>query len=283
LRARRFVREQEAAGQFGCHYGQPLMSARGANNRPGVKIVLRIREEAVETVTRGPPGLQRQIAVGIVDRSLFMSLETLVPALVNHYGLWLLAVIVGLESAGVPLPGETTLVATALYAGATGRLHIASVVIAAAAGAIVGDNIGYWIGRRFGHPWILRHQSTLHLTPRRLKLGQYLFFRHGGKVVFFGRFVALLRALSGLLAGINGMPWKRFLFFNAAGGAAWASVFAFSAYIFGRQLTDTLRAAGLLLAVAAAVLVVIGLIVVRRHEERWADVAERALPEPLRP
>jgi membrane protein DedA with SNARE-associated domain len=259
------------------------MAARSARNRPGVKIVLRIREEAVETVTRGPPGLQRQIAVGIVDRSLLMSLETLIPALVNHYGLWLLAVIVGLESAGLPLPGETTLVATALYAGATGRLHIASVVIAAAAGAMAGDNIGYWIGRRVGYPWILRHQSKLHLTPRRLKLGQYLFYRHGGKVVFFGRFVALLRALAGLLAGINGMPWQRFLFFNAAGGALWASVFGFGAYLFGRQLTDMLKAAGVLLAIAAAVLVVIGLIVVRRHEERWADVAERALPEALQP
>jgi len=212
-----------------------------------------------------------------------MSLENQIVQLVSTYGIWLVAVVIGLESMGIPLPGETTLVAAALYAGATGRVNIFLVVIAAAAGAIAGDNIGYWIGRRFGYPWILDHQSRLHLTPRRLKLGQYLFLRHGGKVVFFGRFVAVLRALAALLAGINRMDWKRFLVFNATGGILWASVYGFGAFLFGRRLTNTLSSVGFLLAGAAIVLVVVGLIVARRHERRWADKAERALPGPLQP
>jgi membrane protein DedA with SNARE-associated domain len=211
-----------------------------------------------------------------------VSFETQLAHLAATYGLWFVAVIIGLESAGIPLPGETTLVATALYAGATGRLNIVLVVTAALAGAILGDNLGFWIGRRFGYPWLLRHQSALHLTPRRMKLGQYLFLRHGGKVVFFGRFVAVLRALAGLLAGINCMEWRRFLFFNALGGILWASVFGFGAYSFGRTLTNTLASAGIVFAVTAAGLVLIGLIVVRKHEERWADEAERALPGQLR-
>jgi membrane protein DedA with SNARE-associated domain len=212
-----------------------------------------------------------------------MSLENQIAQLVSTYGLWLVAVVIGLESMGIPLPGETTLVAAALYVGATGRVNIFFVVMAAAAGAIIGDNIGYWIGRRFGYPWIVRHQSTLHLTPRRLKLGQYLFLRHGGKVVFFGRFVAILRALAALLAGINRMDWTRFLVFNATGGIVWTSVYGFGAFLFGRRLTNTLSSVGFLLAGAAVVLVVVGLIVVRRHERRWADKAERALPGPLQP
>jgi membrane protein DedA with SNARE-associated domain len=204
-----------------------------------------------------------------------------IASLVVNDGPWLLAVVIGLESAGIPLPGETSLVAAALYAGTTGQLNIALVVFVAAAGAIVGDNIGYWIGRRFGYRWILRHQSTLRLTPRRLKLGQYLFVRHGGKVVFFGRFVAVLRALAGLLAGMNCMAWRRFLVANAIGGVVWASVYGFGAYVFGRELANTLTSVGILFAGVAALLVVAGLIVVRKNEARWADAAERALPGSL--
>ena len=123
----------------------------------------------------------------------------------------------------------------------------------------------------------------LHLTPRRLKLGQYLFRRHGGKVVFFGRFVAVLRAFAGLLAGINRMEWAQFLFFNAAGAIVWTSVYGLGAYFFGRKLTNMLSSFGFLLAGGAAVLVIVGWLVVRKHEDRWADEAERALPGPLQP
>jgi membrane protein DedA with SNARE-associated domain len=203
--------------------------------------------------------------------------------LIASYGSWVVAVGIGLESMGVPLPGETLLVSAALYAGSTGRLSIVGVVIAAAAGAILGDNLGFWIGRDVGYRWLLRRGSLLHLSPGRLKIGQYLFRRHGGKVVFFGRFVAILRALAAFLAGINCMPWRRFLFFNAAGGVLWAAAYGFGAYAFGEALTRIAGPLGIMVVVAAAACVAAGWIFVRKHEARLQAEADRALPGPLRP
>jgi membrane protein DedA with SNARE-associated domain len=200
-----------------------------------------------------------------------VSLDGQLQHLVATYGAWLVGGIVGLESIGIPLPGETTLITAALYAGTTGRLSIMSVVLAAAAGAIVGDNIGFWIGRTLGYPWVVRHQSALRLTPQRLRLGQYLFERHGGKVVFFGRFVTVLRAFAALLAGLNRMQWQRFLLFNIAGGIIWATAFGGGAYAFGNQLTNVLAETSVFLSVAAAILVVIGMVLARRFERGLGD------------
>ena len=121
------------------------------------------------------------------------------------HGFLIVPVLVGIESMGIPAPGETALVTAAIFAGTTHRLNIALVIALAAAGAIVGDNIGYALGRRYGYGLMMRYRYFLHLDAGRIKLGQYLFARHGGKVVFFGRFVALLRALAAVLAGVNGM------------------------------------------------------------------------------
>jgi len=198
--------------------------------------------------------------------------------LIATYGAWLVGAIVGLESMGIPLPGETTLVTAALYAGATGRLSIAAVVFAAAAGAIVGDNMGFWIGRTLGYRWVVRHQSALRLTPKRLRLGQYLFDRHGGKVVFLGRFVAVLRAFAALLAGLNRMRWRRFLVFNMMGAIVWASAYGGGAYAFGDKLTNVLGETGILLSAVAAALVVIGFLLARKYERRVSDEAERHVP-----
>src|SRR5262249_15371812 len=127
--------------------------------------------------------------------------------LISQYGYAAVAVIVGLESMGIPLPGETVLVLSAVYAGTHSDLHIAGVVAAAALGAILGDNAGYWLGREFGYPLLLRYGRYVRLTETRIKLGQYLFLRHGGKMVFFGRFIAVLRMLAAFLAGVNRMEW----------------------------------------------------------------------------
>ena len=122
-----------------------------------------------------------------------------------------------LESLGVPFPGEATLLAAAIYAGTTHRLDIALVITAAAAGAIIGGVIGFCIGRSFGFWLLTKYGSKIGLNERRIRLGQYLFLRYGGLVVFLGRFVALLRALASFLAGANRMSWPRFLVVNAAG------------------------------------------------------------------
>src|SRR5260370_40812023 len=123
-----------------------------------------------------------------------------------------------LESAGVPLPGETILVSAAAFAGNKHSWDIWSVIAAAAGGAIFGDNIGFWVGREFGTSLLSRWGYLIGLDERKRKLGQYLFARHGGKIVFFGRFVAFLRAFAALLAGAHGLSPLRFLIFNAAGG-----------------------------------------------------------------
>jgi membrane protein DedA with SNARE-associated domain len=201
--------------------------------------------------------------------------------LISTYGAWIVGAVVAVESMGIPVPGETMLVTAAMYAGATGKLSITHIVLAAIAGGIAGDNAGFWIGRTVGFRWVMRHRSTLRLTPRRLKLGQYLFLRHGGKVVFFGRFVAVLRALAALLAGLNCMDWRRFLFFNALGAVVWAAVFGIGAYAFGETLASALPNIGVVLGIAAVGAVVAALVVARRYERRLEDKAERALPGPL--
>jgi membrane protein DedA with SNARE-associated domain len=204
-----------------------------------------------------------------------------IQTLVQTYGLWILFGVVMLESMGVPMPGETALVASALYSGATHRIDIASVVGVAATAAIIGDNIGYLIGRSIGLRLIVRYGRHVGLDERRLKVGQYLFLRHGGKIVFFGRFVAFLRALAAVLAGANVMPWRHFLIMNALGGILWASLFGFGAYFFGEEAKRLAGPIGLLLLVAALAIAVAGVLFFRRHEKELEERAEAALPGPL--
>jgi membrane protein DedA with SNARE-associated domain len=206
-----------------------------------------------------------------------------VTALISHYGYAAVAVVVGLESMGLPLPGETTLVLSAVYAATHSDLNIAGVIGAAALGAIVGDNVGYWIGREFGYPLLLRYGRYVGLTETRIKLGQYLFLRHGGKVVFFGRFFAVLRVLAAFLAGVNRMEWKSFTVANAAGGVLWSSVYGFGAYMFGAALFHAARPVTLALVIGGLVIVILAMWYVRSHEVELERKAELALPGPLRP
>ena len=195
--------------------------------------------------------------------------------LLSAHGYWLVAAVITLESMGIPLPGETTLVTAAVYAGTTHHLKIGFVIAAAAIGAIVGDNAGFWVGRRFGVGLLHRYGHLVRLDRKRISLGQHLFERHGGKFVFFGRFVAVLRTLAALLAGVNGMEVRRFLIFNATGGIVWATVYGVAAYVFGEQverLHGPLATVGLAVAVIA---VVLGLWIARRHEQVLAAHADR--------
>ena len=195
------------------------------------------------------------------------------------YGYGAVALAVGLESLGLPFPGETTLLAAAVYAGATGRLDIALVISAAACGAILGDNLGFWLGREFGFRLLLRFGHRIRITPKRIKLGQYLFLRHGGKVVFFGRFVAVLRALAAVLAGANRMDWPHFLLCNAAGGIVWATLYGLGAYSLGTQVHHLVGPVGFGVAAVAVSLMVAGFLMLRRNEARLLAEAERALPD----
>ena len=197
--------------------------------------------------------------------------------LVAHYGYWAVFGFVALESSGIPLPGETILIAAAIYAGDTQQLDIVRVILCAAAGAVLGDNLGFWVGRKIGMNLLQRHGKSIGLDARRLKLGQYLFLRHGGKIVFFGRFVAVLRAFAAVLAGANGMAWGRFLLFNALGGILWATLYGGGAYLFGKAVHRVAGPVGIALLVLALASMVIATIVIRRHEQRLEDEAERAM------
>ncbi len=201
--------------------------------------------------------------------------------LLQAYGYLAVFLVVMLESTGVPLPGEAMLLTAAIYAGTTGKLGIALVILAASAGAILGDNLGYWIGREGGYTLLRRYGPYVRLHERKLKLGRYLFLKHGGKVVFFGRFVAVLRTFAAFLAGVNHMPWRRFLVANAAGGFVWATLFGLGGYYLGgevHRLTGPVRAVAISLGAVATAGFAIYL---RRNERRLEDVAERALPGPL--
>ena len=200
--------------------------------------------------------------------------------LIQTYGLWVLFTVVMLECMGIPMPGETALVTAALYAGSTHQISIASVVLVATTAAIIGDNTGYLIGRSIGIRLIVRYGKYVRLNELRLKVGQYLFLRHGGKIVFFGRFVAILRTYAALLAGANRMSWHHFLIVNAFGGICWASMFGVGAYLFGEQIELMAGVVALVFLVAAIGLAIAGIFFFRHHEKELERRAEAAFPGP---
>jgi membrane protein DedA with SNARE-associated domain len=201
--------------------------------------------------------------------------------LVSSYGYWAVFLLVAIESLGIPLPGETALVVAGAYAGSTHRLSPWLIFVVAAAAAIIGDNIGYWIGDKGGYPLARRYGPKVRLDERKLKIARYLFDRHGGKVVFFGRFVSVLRTYAAFLAGTSQMRWRRFMLANAAGGIVWAGVYTIAAYFAGAALERDSGTATLVLGIAAAVAIVVAFFLVRRHTERLAARAEAAYPGPL--
>jgi membrane protein DedA with SNARE-associated domain len=176
---------------------------------------------------------------------------------ITHHGLPLLFLVVMLESFGIPLPGETALIAFGVLAS-QGNYDIKAVIAVAAVAAIVGDNLGYWIigrwlGRRvFEHRWFKRYADRF--LPRAERLMQ----RHGGKAVFFGRFVAILRFTAAWLAGLGRMTWWRFLFWNAAGGIAWAVGVSLLAFYGGKAAADAIARYGALGAAGLVVLLILG-------------------------
>jgi membrane protein DedA with SNARE-associated domain len=201
--------------------------------------------------------------------------------LLGHYGYLAVFVLVGAESLGVPLPGETILIAAALYAGSTHRLSVWLVFAVAAAAAIIGDNIGFWIGDKGGYRLLRRYGHHVHVNETNIKIGRLIFARHGGKVVFFGRFVTVLRTYAAFLAGTLKMPWRRFLPYNVSGGLIWAAVYSFVPYLVGASITKASTPADIGIGIAAAAAVVTAVLVVRRQASRLAVQAEAAYPGPL--
>jgi membrane protein DedA with SNARE-associated domain len=176
----------------------------------------------------------------------------------THHGLPVLFLAVMIESFGIPVPGETALIAFAVLAS-QGHYSIAEVIALAIAGAIIGDNLGYWLIGRLGGRALFRRWSWLNQYAERvLPRAERLMRNHGGKTVFFGRFVTVLRYTAAWVAGLAHMPWWRFLFWNAAGGIVWATGVGLIAYYAGQSAADAIQRYGLYAAVAIAVATVAG-------------------------
>ena len=175
--------------------------------------------------------------------------------LIEHYGLFFLFGIVCLESAGLWLPGETALIAAAVYAS-NGHLSITGVILVAAAAAIIGDNVGYWLGREVGRRLIYRYALARRIADRVMPPAERFFERHGGKAVFLARFFGGVRVTGAWMAGITRMTWWRFLFWNAAGGIVWAVGVGLVAFYVGKAAADALARYGVYGAIAAGVVLV---------------------------
>src|SRR2546423_6709639 len=178
----------------------------------------------------------------------------------THHGLPLLFAVVMIESFGIPLPGETALIAFGVLA-AEGHYSIGSVIVLAAAGAIVGDNLGYWLIGRLGGRALFRRWKWLNAYAERvLPRAERLMERHGSKMVFFGRFIAVLRYTAAWIAGLGHMPWWRFLFWNAVGGIAWSVGVGLAAYYAGDAAKHAIERYGLLAAGVIVAAIVIGFV-----------------------
>jgi membrane protein DedA with SNARE-associated domain len=178
---------------------------------------------------------------------------------IHTYGLWFVFGIVCAESAGVWVPGETALIAASVYA-AQGHLSIVAVIVVAAAGAIIGDNIGYWLGREGGRRLIERYAWVKRQTDRVMPRAEKFFEKHGGKAVFFARFFGGIRVTGAWMAGITRMPWWRFLLWNALGGIVWATGVGLLSYYAGKAVADTVARYGVYAGAGTAAVVVLAFV-----------------------
>ena len=230
----------------------------------------------------------RLLALHPLPLAFLISLDTL-RHLLATIGYPAVALFIMIESAGIPFPGETMLLLAAFYAAVDHTLQIPLVIACAASGAIIGDNIGFLVGRTGGYALVERFGHYVFLKPDHLQKAQRFFAKHGNKTVFLGRFVAILRAWAAFLAGVNRMSWPTFLTYNAAGGIIWAIVYGCLGFFAGRvfhnnfgaveNLAKTLSWTGTAL-IAAVVIIAYILFRLRRkrqNEQRADEEASSAL------
>src|SRR5260221_10439299 len=208
-------------------------------------------------------------------------MQSWISSLLQSYGYGVLFLFVGLESLGIPLPGETALVTAAAFA-ASGYLSIYVVIATAAVAGMAGDNGGYWIGRKGGLALIRRYGRALTVRDSRLDRARAFFERHGAKAVFLGRFVAILRTWTAVIAGVGQMRYGTFMLFNALGSIAWASVFGTLGYVFGRNVPGLERYVGrtslaVVLLLAITISVALGWHRFQRNAAQLSDGMSRSV------
>jgi membrane protein DedA with SNARE-associated domain len=198
---------------------------------------------------------------------------------VANYGIWVVAAFIALESVGIPLPAEAALIAAGFFAARTHGIHIWDLIAAGILAAIVGEIVGFWIGRRYGHQLLARHGSRLGLTPGRIRIGQWLFARYGGRFVFIARFLPILRNMAAVLAGTNAMAQHSFYFASATAASAWILCYGLAAYSFGEAFGNLASPAAAVLGLAAAATVLSVPVFIVRYEKRLQAKADAALAE----
>jgi len=197
---------------------------------------------------------------------------------ISVYGIWIVAAFITLESIGFPLPAEAALIAAGLFAAGNPDLNIWLLIAVGIAAAIIGEVIGFWIGRRFGYQLLQRYGDRLGLTEGRVKIGQWLFARYGGRFVFVARFLPFLRNMAAVLAGTNSMAQHSFYLASASAAVAWIMAYGLAAYSFGAALMAVASPAAICLSLAAATIVLTLPVVILRYEERLLARAENELP-----
>ena len=213
--------------------------------------------------------------------SFFSNILNNVETAFRHYGYLIVFLPILGESAGIPLPGETVLLAGGL-AASKGILSLPLVILVGASAAIVGDNLGYLVGRAGGRPLLFRYGRVLHVKDRQLAILDSFFERHGPKTVFFGRWVIFLRVWAALFAGASRMHWRQFGFWNALGGLAWATTMGTLAYVFAASVVRISKVFGIVawvlaIAVGIAVAIFINRMQKRAENRQQVDRAEERI------
>jgi membrane protein DedA with SNARE-associated domain len=159
----------------------------------------------------------------------------------HQHGYWTVFCVLLLENAGVPVPGETVLLFASFLSFSQRDLRLPYIILVGIAAATLGDNLGFWVGKRGGRPLLDRYRQLFRISPDHIRRGEKLFERHGAVAVFFARFVFGMRVIAGPLAGVLCMPWKRFVLYNAAGASLWVTTIAGAGYLFGQHQGELVR------------------------------------------
>ena len=205
----------------------------------------------------------------------------------DHFGYWAVLLLVMLEDFGIPVPGETVLIAASVYAGA-GRLNVVAVGVVGFVAAVIGDNIGFAIGHFGGRALVLRWGRYVRLTEERLHKAEAFFDRHGAWIITVARFIEVLRQANGIVAGISGMRWLRFLAFNALGAALWVGTWVSLGYLAGSHIDTiypriTKYSFYLLIALAVLLAAYIAWRVLRRRSRAAPTREQAGQPSKRRP
>jgi membrane protein DedA with SNARE-associated domain len=187
---------------------------------------------------------------------------------VADYGYWAVALALLGENAGIPLPGESTLLLASFLAYSEHRLHLGWIIVIGTCAATLGDNIGYLLGHYGGRPLLDRYQTIFRISPATLERGENLFEHYGATAVFFARFIFGLRVFAGPLAGVLRMHWRKFAFFNLLGAALWVSIIAGAGYLFGRHWQTLLHVMKRFNIAVLIVVVIVTLFLWWRHRHQ---------------